>query len=360
MKKLSFLIPVIAVIIMNVVCDKDHPKNDPCEGLPPDSCQVDTCVDDTCNSCDGIPGQWEFLGLAGENVSAIAIHLTDPRIFYVCTGTKLFKTRDCGATWDTLLVGGHWFTDIDIDPTNPNVIYAAPHEIVKSTDGGNTWVNASQGIFLDPETRVDEVVIDPNNTSILYAGTGGFFGGDMYKSTNGGDSWTSIATRNELKETNTALAIDPNNNIIYVGNVNGSVLISTNNGLTWDTTTIKNWRGIVEQLYVDHGEVYACIGPLGIWNSTDAGANWSNLNAGLSSYSSVKIEKISTTQEMFALSGRPGVEWALFNKQVTDSSWTKFKVLQEGNPLGQNDFVITLDRRQILSGPYGLYRYTFP
>lgn len=361
MKKLSFLIPVMAIIILNVVCDKDHPKNDPCENLPPDSCQVDTCVGDTCYSCDGIPGQWEFLGLAGENVSAIAVHPTDARIIFVGTGTKLFKTQNCGATWDTLIIGGMGFKDIDIDPSNPNVIYAVPHEIVKSTDGGSTWINASQGIYLDWETRVFEMVIDPNNPSTLYAGTGGFFGGDVYKSTNGGESWTSIGTRIELKGTNTALAIDGQNNIVYVGHNNGSILKTTNGGLSWDTTAITRWGDIVEYLYMDpETGVYTCIGPIGIWNSTDAGANWSNLNAGLSSYSSVKIEKIPTTNEMFALSYRPGIEEALFNKQFTDSSWTKFKVLQNSNLLNHNDFVITVDHRQILAGPYGLYRYTFP
>ncbi len=350
---------------------EDKKDTDPCEGLPPDSCQVDTCVGDTCSSdsCAGLVGEWEFLGLAGENVSAIAIHPTDARVIFVGTAfnfsdgilSKLFRTRNCGITWDTLLISSSTYSDLDIDPSNPNVIYAVPHEIVKSTDGGNTWANASQGIYLDWETRVYEMVIDPNNTNTLYAGTGGFFGGDIYKSTNGGESWTSIGTRIELKGTNTALAVDAQNNIVYVGHNNGSVLKTTNGGLSWDTTAITRWGHIVEHLYVDpETGLYACIGPLGIWNSTDVGANWSDLNEGLFSYSSVKVENISTANELFALSYRPGIEVVLFNKQLTDSSWTKFKVLREGNPLGQNDFVITPDHRQILTGPYGLYRYTFP
>lgn len=381
MKNLSFLIPIVAVIIMNVVCDKDHSKNDPCEGLPLDSCQVDTCTADSClpdtcigdtcstDSCSGLVGQWEFIGLAGETVSAIALHPSDVRVIFVGTAynfsdgiqSKLFKTRNCGTTWDTLLIGGTGFTDIDIDPTNPNVIYAVPHEIMKSTDGGNTWVNASQGIFLDAETRALEMVIDPNNTGTLYAGTGGFFGGNLYKSTNGGENWTSIGSRIELQGSNTALAIDAQNNIIYVGHNNGGVLKSFNNGLTWDTTAITYWGHSVKQLFVDpETGLYTCIGALGIWNSTDAGDSWSNLNAGLDSFVSVKVTKTPNTDKMFALAYRIGIEWTLFTKQVNDSSWSKFKVLQNSPLLNSNDFVVTGDFRHILVGPSGLYRYTFP
>lgn len=365
------------------VCD-DRDTGEPCDNLPSDSCAVDSCLTDSCqidtcttDSCDstsncpdGLPGQWEFLGLSGETVQSIAVHPVKEGILFVGTQynfsegiqSKLFRTRNCGVSWDTLLIGGTGFTDIDVDPTNPSVVYAVPHEIAKSTDGGNTWFSASQGIFLDAETRVLEMVIDPTNTSVLYAGTGGFFGGDMYKSTDAGQNWFSVASTIELKLSNSALAIDPANDIIYVGNNNGSILKSSDAGTTWDTTVIRNWGHIIHDIFIDDSlRLFFASGGLGFRMSPDQGLTWRELNEGLAGpFSSVKIGMRGTTRELIAVTYSEPDQWKIYSRAGLISSWTKLGIETINRSYYYADFEFSVDNTLIYFGPYGLFRYRFP
>ena len=143
-------------------------------------------------------GQWISLGLENESITSIAIDPNNESIIYTgsssdfSAGTpgRLFKSTDCGKTWNMLLSGsGAKFNAIVIDPIKPNIVYAIPHSIIKSTDGGLTWNDISNNIHIDNETRVSSLTIDPNNSNIMYAGTGGFFGGGLYKSTDAGNNW---------------------------------------------------------------------------------------------------------------------------------------------------------------------------
>ncbi|MGB0716925.1 MAG: WD40/YVTN/BNR-like repeat-containing protein, partial [Phycisphaerae bacterium] len=85
-----------------------------------------------------------------------------------------------------------------IDPTNPDIIFAAgvAGGVWKSTDGGDSW-NNSDDMFAN--MAVCALVMDPTNPSILYAGTGeGFFNGDavrgfgIYKTTDAGATWNLL------------------------------------------------------------------------------------------------------------------------------------------------------------------------
>lgn len=381
-KSMSALILFVLCSVF-AVCDDRSPE-DPCDNLPPDSCAVDSCLTDSCqidtcaiDSCDstsncpdGQPGQWEFMGLSGETVQSIAVHPVKEGILFIGTQynfsegiqSKLFRTRNCGQSWDTLLIGGTGFTDIDVDPANPNVVYAVPHEIVKSTDGGNTWFNASQGIFLDAETRVLEMTIDPDNTSILYAGTGGFFGGDMYKSTNAGQNWFSVASTIELKLSNSALAIDAVNDIIYVGNNNGSVLKSTDAGTTWDTTAIRNWGHIIQDIFIDDSSrLFLASGGLGFRMSPDQGLTWKELNEGLvGPVSSVKIGMRPMTRELVGVAYSEPDAWNIYRRIGLGGSWAKIGIEEVRKSYYYTDFKFSLDESQLYFGPLGLFRYSFP
>ena len=89
---------------------------------------------------------------------------------------------------------------LDVHPTDPNIVYigAAAGGIWKTTDGGTTWTDKS-GNF--SRLTFGSIAIDPNNTNTIYAGTGEsrwgynnitYEGNGFYKSTNGGDTWTQI------------------------------------------------------------------------------------------------------------------------------------------------------------------------
>jgi len=156
-----------------------------------------------------------------QSIGAIAVAASNPNIIYVASGEGLhrpdlsvgngiYKSTDAGKTWIHLgLHDGLQIPALAIDPRDPNRVFAAvlghpygPSEergLFRSTDGGETWQKI---IYKDENTGASDVEIDPSNPEVIYAsmwearegpwednnlanGTGG----GLLKSTDGGNSW---------------------------------------------------------------------------------------------------------------------------------------------------------------------------
>lgn len=242
------------------------------------------------------PGKWEYLGLGGENISdieSIAVHPEDPDVIYVGSGFdfsngiqgKLFKTTDGGATWDTLLVGGSYL-DIEVDPQDPKTVYALPGGIVKSKDGGENWTVIDGGLRIPTTDKfAKSLAIDPQNPEVLYAGLGGFFGGCPFKSTDGGESWTELASTQDdippICAGVTSLRVHPKNSeVVYAGTADlGEVFKSTDAGETWRRTLeATRGGGVVFFIRVaSDGETVFAGRNASLHRSTDGGESWSKL-----------------------------------------------------------------------------------
>ena len=127
-------------------------------------------------------------------------------------GAGLYKSTDAGATWTRIgLENSEHIGNMAMDPRNPQVVYVAAQGplwsaggdrgIFKTTDGGKTWKNV---LNISADTGGNEIHIDPNNPEVLYAstwqrrrGVGQMIGGGpesgIYKSTNGGATWTKLS-----------------------------------------------------------------------------------------------------------------------------------------------------------------------
>ncbi|MEQ8329800.1 MAG: hypothetical protein RH859_04975 [Longimicrobiales bacterium] len=163
--------------------------------------------------------------ITSASVGAVAVSESNPDVVFIGTGETcirgnilpgdgVYRSTDAGETWEHVgFRDSHGISKIRIHPTNPDVIYVAsfgkysvPSEergVFKSTDGGDTWERI---LFRDDETGAIDLVIDRNDPDVLYASLWEAFrkeytmssGGDgsgMFKSTDGGDTWTEI-TRN--------------------------------------------------------------------------------------------------------------------------------------------------------------------
>ncbi|NWG29373.1 MAG: hypothetical protein HXY48_12670 [Ignavibacteriaceae bacterium] len=327
-----------------------------------------------CGDNDSI-GVWKFLGLENETVTAIAVHPQKPNIIFAGTEKdfsagipgRLYRSIDCGKTWQVLFEGvGHSqsVSQVVFDPKNSNIVYAIPHPILKSTDGGNTWKDISNGIALDWETRVSQIAIDPINPKIIYAGTGGFFGGTLYKSTDNGTSWINLY-RNEdetpgLRDGVISLAIDPNNsNKIYAGTAwRCLILKSTNAGYTWIVS--NDTDGLINSITIDHNSsqtIYTAIGQLlGFKRSLDGGNSWHSFNEGLGdSVSGVKIITNPVNTDLFSLAFSNS-NTGVFVKKQSNEVWEKFNT---SNIIisSYSDIYITKDGRYLFLGSYsGMYK----
>ena len=246
---------------------------------------------------------WQLLGLENETVTAIAVDPLDSSIIYAGTKSdfsagingKLFKSSDSGVTWDTLLIAGS-YKSILIDPSNHDILYAMPFSITKSEDAGKTWKPIVDGIRLDWETRVQSLAINPKNPRVLYAGTAGFFSGNLYKSSDGGSRWYKTPT-DSLTDGVISLAIDPvDTNIVYAGTAwRGILWKSTNAGINWFRTGLGETGVFIHDILIDHDHPSkVCVALTGgIFKTEDGGISWENISYGLPTtiFNVVKIQQ---------------------------------------------------------------------
>src|SRR5206468_3479505 len=114
--------------------------------------------------------------------------------------------------WTSHGPGGGFITALAVDPQNPNTVYAGTigGGVFKSANGGASWSAANFGLTA---ADVRALAVDPRNPSTVYAGTNG---AGVFKSTNGGASWS--AANSGLTATDVhALAVDPQSpSTVYV------------------------------------------------------------------------------------------------------------------------------------------------
>ncbi len=224
---------------------------------------------------------WEpiFDGQPVSSIGSLAIAPSDSGIVWAGTGEAhirshisvgagIYKSTDAGKTWKLMgLEKTGRIGRIVIDPKNPDLVLAAamghsygPQQergIYRTADGGKTWERV---LFVDENTGASEIVMDPSNPRILFAGMwpleirtwgreSGGPGSGIYKSTDGGLTWKKLTGRGLPSRTTgkVAMAIaNSNPNRVYA-------LIETGDGVP------------VDGKETDRGK---------LWRSDDGGDNW--------------------------------------------------------------------------------------
>jgi hypothetical protein len=126
-------------------------------------------------------GRWTSGGPEGATVLSLAVDPADSATVFAGTEAGgVFKSSDSGARWSFAGLGGLSVSAIVADPTDGTKLYAAAgSNVFKSTDGGISWRNASQGLpppratgpgLLSSTLAISALAIDPLVPSILYAG----------------------------------------------------------------------------------------------------------------------------------------------------------------------------------------------
>mgnify|MGYP006130589891 CR=1 FL=1 len=156
------------------------------------------------------------------SIGAIAVAPSDPMTVYVGTGESsirsnvsmgdgVYKSEDGGETWTHLgLKKSGRISRIVVHPDNPNLVYVgalghayAPQKergLFMSDDGGISWKHT---LYIDDNTGISDIVMDPNNSRVLFAGAwqlklktwirvSGGPGSGIFKSTDGGLSWEKL------------------------------------------------------------------------------------------------------------------------------------------------------------------------
>ncbi len=216
--------------------------------------------------------------------------------------------------------------------------------VQRTTDGWAT--NPDYLTTPDGAGFVWPLEINPTNPDIIY---GGF--DNIYKSENRGDTWTSLnsPTGNNI----TVITIAPSNDqVIYISN-GDAVFYTGNGGLTWSTLTLPI-SGFITSIAVNATtpeEVYICYGRYNsgnkVFKSTDSGANWTNISGTLPNLPANKIiYRTGGNGDLFL-----GTDVGVFHRNDESSDW---QVLGAGLPnVIVNDLEIHYATETLRAATYG-------
>jgi len=306
---------------------------------------------------------WHNLGLKeGRHIIRIIIHPKNPDIVWVAVMGHLFgpheergvfKTTDGGKTWKrTLFVNDQTAcSDLVMEPNNPSVFYAAmwrvkrtPYSmesggegsgIYKSTDGGETWTNLSSNKGLPKGTwGIAGVAVSPENTDKIFALVENADGG-LFTSTNGGNTWTLLSGNRDIRQRAwyySKIFIDPkNDNLLYVLNVN--LMRSTDGGKNFQP--IFTPHGDHHDLWIDpeDGNRMIVADDGGAQISFDAGNNWSSLN----NQPTAQIYRVSTDNAFpYRILGAQQdnstirIKSRTYGSAITDGDWSSTAGFESG------------------------------
>ena len=218
------------------------------------------------------------------SVGAVAVSETNPDVVFIgmgetcirgniMAGDGVYKSTDAGKTWTHMgLAGAENISKIRIHPTNPDIIWvaafgkhSAPNAergVFKSTDGGKTWRKV---LYRDDKTGAIDLSVDRNNPNVLYASlweafrkeytmSSGGPGSGLFKSTDGGETWSEITRASGLPAAGVVgrigVAVSPaNSNRVYalVEHENGGLFSSSDAGASW--TLVNSNRAIRQRAF---------------------------------------------------------------------------------------------------------------
>jgi photosystem II stability/assembly factor-like uncharacterized protein len=214
--------------------------------------------------------KWRNIGpdIGGRSI-AVGGSVARPNEYYFgATGGGLWKTTDGGLEWAPVTdsqISSSSVGAIEVCPTNPDVVYIGMGEVqfrgdvipgdgvYKTTDGGETWTHLP--LIEDAKTSIGRIRVDPTNCDrVFVAVLGHNFGPNeqrgLFRSTDGGESWRNVMSQNDLAGA-VDVALDPKNpNVVYAG----------------------FWHAYRKPWLLNSG------GPgSGLFKSTDGGETWDNL-----------------------------------------------------------------------------------
>ncbi len=235
---------------------------------------------------------WSHLGLEEtRHISRVLVSSLDPKVVFVGAmghffgpneERGVFRSTDGGQSWQRVLYvdDRHGVSDMDIDPTNPNVIFAAMWHfdrkpwthttgskeggVWKSVDGGDTWKKLENGLPRGIVGRIG-VKVAPGNPDIVYV-IAESDEGTMFRSTDQGETFEKVSDNVQIVSRGlyyTDLRVDPADpNRLYA--ISSRLFLSIDGG--------KNWERISRSTHVDYHSLWIDpTNPDRLWQGQDGG-----------------------------------------------------------------------------------------
>ena len=284
---------------------------------------------------------WSTSGLQGTLFPRLLGHPQDPQTLYATaavyakTGGRvspnLYRSQDGEKSWDLMNESG--FEEVALDPRDSLILYSSlfasgSQTIQKSEDGGRNWQS------INTDLPYATIVVDPENSQLLYAGTGE----GVFKSENGGEDWTGLpASRRDVF----ALAIDPQNpQVLYASTYGGGVYKTADGGDSWTSIDagLPNSEIRIAPAPDDAQRLYAYTDDGRLYRSEDGGDSWSIMDVDLGTRTPALVMDPQDSQRLYAAGTRGalrsadgGTTWAWINSRLA-ATWVYQLAFDKANP----------------------------
>ena len=309
---------------------------------------------------------WECIsdGYFGGSIGAVAVSEWDNNVIYVGGGEKtvrgnvsygygVHKSVDAGKTWTHIgLPNSRHISRIRIHPRNPDLVYLAvmgdlfkptqERGVYRTIDGGKSWQRI---LFANADAGAIDLILDPNNPRIIYASTwrirrtpysleSGGEGSALWKSTDGGDTWTNISGNRGLPKGTwgiSGIAVSPvNSNRLYaiIENENGGVFRSDDGGESWrktnDDRNLRQRAWYYTRIYADtQDEDKLIVVNVNYHTSKDGGRTFTSASAPHGDHHDLWIAPEDNQRMIIADDGGAqvsfdgGINWTTYHNQPT-------------------------------------------
>lgn len=269
----------------------------------------------TYGSTDG--GQtWSALGggIAGQSVRSLAAN--GGTVFATTQGGSIYRSTNSGGAWTNVASGtsGQFNQAIAIDPAIPTTIVAGDFrvasftgglydaDLIRSDDNGATWFHLPQATSGSLTPAIFTLAFDPSHSSTLFAGGNGT--PNIAKSIAGGAGWADVSPGAGSGYMYTVVVDPQNSQTVYAGTTQAfgafspGIWKSTNSGASWTKLTTGLPASLaVHSIVVDPADsnLIHVGSEVGYYYSTNGGASWTPLNTGLPNANAQYVSALAMT-----------------------------------------------------------------
>ncbi len=208
-------------------------------------------------------------------IYSIAINPIDSKKVFVATPSGIYSSVNGGKFWCEATEGltNLNIATIVIHPQNPDIVYAGGDGgVFKSIGRDTVWKEINHGLT-NPLVKV--LALDPNNPENIYAGCIG--DGGLFKSCDGGESWSRIGKNLPVNLQVTAIAITKDSQVYIAGWQQG--IFRSNDGEKWEKMNNGLESLLVRRIAINptHPEIIYAGTQDGLFGSIDKGEKWKRL-----------------------------------------------------------------------------------
>lgn len=229
-----------------------------------------------------VPGTGKYWIVGRPNPST-----TTKQIMYSSNSGNNWVTYDLNVTGD--------FLSISMVNENTGYVSGQNSQVMKTTDGGVSWVMKPKPSVTNYQLYTCKFVDE--NTGWVFVNFSTVPGGNIFKTTNGGDNWTQYTTGQASENIYGADMIDANTGWCFMNTSNRPVYKTTNGGVNWTAQTTGLTGSIRGISSPDGNTVYACqtSGTSRVAKSTNGGTNWTLITLPVAAdFTSIDFKDVNT------------------------------------------------------------------